>query len=130
MPHDRSRLAAFKEGIDAAKLQRRCRLGGEVLWFARSGCCRGNESGRGSEAIAAGTRQRRAACSGKTRSQSPPEDVRQAGRENAPRKSSPKPVAKTPAEEKISVEAAAALRVPFGRGPKDRAFREERAEKE
>src|ERR1700747_3088158 len=86
MPHDRSRLAAFKEGIDAAKLQRRCRLGGEVLWFARSGCCRGNESGRGSEAIAAGTRQRRAVFSGKTRSQSPPEDVTPASRQTAHRR--------------------------------------------
>jgi dehydrogenase E1 component len=48
----------------------------------------------------------------------------------ASQKTFAKPAAKTPAEEKISVEAAAALRVPFGRGPKDRAFREERAEKE
>jgi Dehydrogenase E1 component len=34
------------------------------------------------------------------------------------------------AEEKDALETAAALRVPFGRGPKDRAFREERAQKE
>jgi len=37
---------------------------------------------------------------------------------------------KTAAEEKDALETAAALRVPFGRGPKDRAFREERAQKE
>jgi hypothetical protein len=40
------------------------------------------------------------------------------------------PPVKTGAEEKDSVETAAALRVPFGRGPKDRAFREERQQKE
>ena len=37
---------------------------------------------------------------------------------------------KPAAEEKDALETAAALRVPFGRGPKDRAFREERAQKE
>jgi hypothetical protein len=40
------------------------------------------------------------------------------------------PPVKTATEEKDSVETAAALRVPFGRGPKDRAFREERQQKE
>ena len=39
-------------------------------------------------------------------------------------------VEKAAAEEKDALETAAALRVPFGRGPKDRAFREERAQKE
>ncbi|HEY1866132.1 MAG TPA: hypothetical protein VGG55_03600, partial [Candidatus Acidoferrales bacterium] len=37
---------------------------------------------------------------------------------------------KAAAEENDALETAAALRVPFGRGPKDRAFREERAQKE
>jgi hypothetical protein len=41
-----------------------------------------------------------------------------------------KPPVKTPVEEKEAIETAAALRVPFGRGPKDKAFRQERQEKE
>ncbi len=49
----------------------------------------------------------------------------------------PKPPQKTPGhqpvkesvKEKDSIETAAALRVPFGRGPKDKAFRQERQEK-
>ena len=51
-------------------------------------------------------------------------------------KTPPKALANPPAkatataEEKDALETAAALRVPFGRGPKDRAFREERAQKE
>jgi pyruvate dehydrogenase E1 component alpha subunit/2-oxoisovalerate dehydrogenase E1 component alpha subunit len=48
----------------------------------------------------------------------------------APAKVTANPPAKTAAEEKDSLETAAALRVPFGRGPKDRAFREERQQKE
>jgi len=47
-----------------------------------------------------------------------------------PKPSANPPAAKTTAEEKDALETAAALRVPFGRGPKDRAFREERAQKE
>jgi pyruvate dehydrogenase E1 component alpha subunit/2-oxoisovalerate dehydrogenase E1 component alpha subunit len=51
-----------------------------------------------------------------------------------PSKTPPKAFANPPAakagEEKDTLETAAALRVPFGRGPTDRAFREERAQKE
>jgi hypothetical protein len=45
-------------------------------------------------------------------------------------KALPNPPVKAASEEKDSPETAAALRVPFGRGPKDRAFREERQQKE
>ncbi|MGA8144828.1 MAG: thiamine pyrophosphate-dependent enzyme [Candidatus Acidiferrales bacterium] len=41
-----------------------------------------------------------------------------------------KPPVKPPVEEKEAIETATALRVPFGRGPKDKAFRQERQEKE
>jgi TPP-dependent pyruvate/acetoin dehydrogenase alpha subunit len=55
----------------------------------------------------------------------------------APQKSFVKPPANLPAdpaetdrEDKEAIATAAALRVPFGRGPKDKAFRAERQEKE
>ncbi len=47
-----------------------------------------------------------------------------------PQKPFTKPPVKAPAEDKEAIETAAALRVPFGRGPKDKAFRQERQEKE
>ena len=47
-----------------------------------------------------------------------------------PQKPFAKPPVKAPAEDKDAIETAAALRVPFGRGPKDKAFRQERQEKE
>lgn len=48
----------------------------------------------------------------------------------SPPPTTPPPASPPPTEDQGSLESAAALRVPFGRGPKDRAFREERAEKE
>jgi hypothetical protein len=46
-----------------------------------------------------------------------------------PQKASGNPPPKESAKEKDSIETATALRVPFGRGPKDKAFRQERQEK-
>ncbi|MGA8308284.1 MAG: hypothetical protein WB723_21595 [Candidatus Acidiferrales bacterium] len=60
----------------------------------------------------------------------PPARSEKAAPKSPPKASADPPAAKTPAEEKDALETAAALRVPFGRGPKDRAFREERAQKE
>ena len=60
----------------------------------------------------------------------PPARSEKTAPKSPPKASADPPAAKTPAEEKDALETAAALRVPFGRGPKDRAFREERAQKE
>jgi TPP-dependent pyruvate/acetoin dehydrogenase alpha subunit len=48
---------------------------------------------------------------------------------HAPQKPPAKLPLKESPKEKDSIETAAALRVPFGRGPKDKAFRQERQEK-
>jgi hypothetical protein len=50
--------------------------------------------------------------------------------QKAPPKQFSKPAEKPAEKPEESATAETALRVPFGRGPKDRAFREERQEKE
>ena len=105
-------------------------LGSEIIRLARSGRSSGDESGcrietgragRGFGVVKADSGRPRQWRAATTRFQIVPKP---------PQKQFSKPPAKAPVEEKESIETAAALRVPFGRGPKDKAFRQERQEKE